>query len=184
MRRWMIGIGAACATGGLAGLGAMAQDARFADRGPAGFGRPGSHRAAPSPEDHAAFTDARLAALRAGLRLSPDQDKLWPPVEAALRDLAAQRRQAMQERRERRQQRREMMGPDADFPALLRGMADRQGARADALRRLADASAPLYASLDDAQKRRAFALVRMMRPHGWGHHGGWRRGFERGRGDE
>jgi hypothetical protein len=37
-----------------------------------------------SPEDRAAFTDARIAAVHAGLKLNPDQEKLWPPVETAV----------------------------------------------------------------------------------------------------
>src|SRR4249920_58305 len=41
-----------------------------------------------SPEDRAAFVDARIAAVHAGLKLTPDQEKLWPPVEAAVRDFA------------------------------------------------------------------------------------------------
>src|SRR5437879_2826488 len=41
-----------------------------------------------NPEDRAAFTDARIAAVKAGLKLTPDQEKLWPPVQAAVRDLA------------------------------------------------------------------------------------------------
>src|SRR6201986_3101077 len=41
-----------------------------------------------SPEDRAAFTDARIAAVHAGLKLSPDQEKLWPPLETAVRDFA------------------------------------------------------------------------------------------------
>jgi len=40
-----------------------------------------------SPEDRAAFADARIAAVHAGLKLNDDQEKLWPPVEAAVRDL-------------------------------------------------------------------------------------------------
>ena len=32
--------------------------------------------------------DARLAGLKAGLRLTPDQEKLWGPFEAAVRDFA------------------------------------------------------------------------------------------------
>src|SRR6516225_8461649 len=42
-------------------------------------------------EDRAAFLDARLAALRAGLRLTPEQDKAWPAFEQASRDLATLR---------------------------------------------------------------------------------------------
>jgi len=41
-----------------------------------------------TPEDRAAFVDARIAAVHAGLKLTPDQEKLWPPVEAAVRDFA------------------------------------------------------------------------------------------------
>src|SRR6266436_2681164 len=51
--------------------------------------RPWSHEhMRMSPEDRAAFTDARIAAVKAGLKLTPDQEKLWPPVEAAVRDFA------------------------------------------------------------------------------------------------
>ena len=39
--------------------------------------------------DRAAMLDAGLAGLRAGLKLTPDQDKLWPPFEAAIRDAIA-----------------------------------------------------------------------------------------------
>src|SRR6202161_4954436 len=46
------------------------------------------HHARMSPEDRAAFADARIAAVKAGLKLTPDQEKLWPPVEAAARDFA------------------------------------------------------------------------------------------------
>src|SRR3954451_4121750 len=41
-----------------------------------------------SAEDRAAFADARIAAVHAGLKLSADQEKLWPPVEAAVREFA------------------------------------------------------------------------------------------------
>src|SRR5947209_13237146 len=39
-----------------------------------------------SPEDRAAFFDARVAAIHAGLRLTPDQETLWPALEGAARD--------------------------------------------------------------------------------------------------
>lgn len=44
-----------------------------------------------STEDRAAFVDAKIAAVKAGLQLTPDQEKMWPPVEAAVRDFAKQR---------------------------------------------------------------------------------------------
>ena len=46
------------------------------------------HHERMNPEDRAAFADARIAAVKAGLKLNADQEKLWPPVEAAVRDFA------------------------------------------------------------------------------------------------
>src|SRR3569832_478579 len=41
-----------------------------------------------SAEDRAAMADAKIAAVHAGLKLTDDQEKLWPPVESAVRDNA------------------------------------------------------------------------------------------------
>ena len=157
---------AAVLLAGLAGAGAAASVSAAERHGL--WGGPGrwsghGHWNALSPEDRAAFTDARIAALHAGMTLNPDQEKLWPPVETAIRDLAKQREAHRQGMRERGR-----MAEDA--PAALRGMADAATARGEALRKLADATAPLYATLDDGQKRRALMLARPMRGHG-----GWRR---------
>ena len=59
--------------------------------GPRGYGDAASrfeHRHHLSAEDMAAFADARIAALRAGLELTTEQVKNWPGFEQALRDLA------------------------------------------------------------------------------------------------
>jgi len=37
------------------------------------------------------FADAKIAAVHAGLKLTPDQEKLWPPVEAAVVERIHQR---------------------------------------------------------------------------------------------
>ena len=129
-----------------------------------------------SPEDIEAFTDARIAALHAGLRLSPDQQQMWPPVEQAIRDLVKLRREQFRAWRERREQGGD---PRDDLPGMLRGMAERQAVRAEALRKLAEAAAPLYASFDDGQKRRLRMLVRHMRPGGGMMRHAWR-GMDRG----
>ncbi len=42
-------------------------------------------------EDLRAFGEARLAALKAGLMLTPEQEKTWPAFEQAARDLAKAR---------------------------------------------------------------------------------------------
>lgn len=163
MKHWMIGLGAAGLTGTLAIAGALAQERNHVaeadlftrETGPAGW-----RQGPPSAEDREAFADARIAGLHAGLKLSADQEKMWPPVEEAIRGLVRQQRDARQAWRQQREQAQER-----DLPSMLRLMADRQSGRADALRKLADAATPLYASLDEAQKRRLVVLSRAMRPH-------------------
>ena len=108
-----------------------------------------------SPEDLSAFVDAHIAALKAGLKLTAKQEKLWPPVEGTMRNLANLHLTHMQTMRQGR-------GMTADDPVgLPRSMAGRMSQGADATRKLADAAAPLYATLDDAQKRRLQTLLRI-----------------------
>lgn len=121
--------------------------------------RPGREvRARLTTEDFQAFTDAHIAALKAGLKLSADQEKNWPPVEAAIRDLAKQREGRMEQRRAQMQERRGGAEP-RDAIALLRNRADTMTERAAGLKKLADAAEPLYKSLDDGQKRRLRMLA-------------------------
>ena len=47
---------------------------------PPAAGPDGGRRPIFAAEDHAAFLDARIAALRAGLRLTSEQEKAWPAV--------------------------------------------------------------------------------------------------------
>jgi len=138
----------------------------------------------PSAEDAAAFTDARIAALKAGLKLTAEQEKNWPAVETAIRDLAKQRADRMKARTDRRSERREARktGDKAqpaapDTIARLRQGADAMTARAANLKQLADAAAPLYNSLDDGQKHR-FAMLLRMGGRAGGHHMHWQRRAE------
>lgn len=137
------------------------------DRSPASQGTfPDRGRSAWTQDDRAALMDGRIAGLRAALKLSPEQEKLWPPVEQVLRENAKQRADAWTARRERWSA---MRGDRAagtpretrDIPAEIRARADGLTKRADSMRKLADASTPLYAALDDGQKRRLGALMRM-----------------------
>jgi hypothetical protein len=133
----------------------------------------------PSAEDIAAFTDARIAALRAGLKLTAEQEKNWPAIESALREVARQRADRMKELAERREARDGAQAsgqPQPDAIASLRRRADAMSTRAAALKRLADAAEPLYRSLDDGQKRRFSLLLRM-----GGRPGLWQRRSERAR---
>src|SRR5579863_5741739 len=59
--------------------------------------------------DHEALLDAKLAGLKAGLRLTSDQDKLWPPFETAVRDAAKLHMDQMKSMMDRMQKMREMM---------------------------------------------------------------------------
>src|SRR5665811_2296182 len=130
-----------------------------------------------SPEDRAAFTDARIAAVKAGLKLTPDQEKLWPPVEAAVRDLAKLRIDRANARMNAKpDDSQDAQKPD-DPVARLRDRADTMATSAAAMKRIADAADPLYKTLDDGQKRRLAILTHMEGRFG----GGWRhRGFEHG----
>jgi len=137
----------------------------------------------PSAEDVQALTDARIAGLKAGLRLSAEQEKHWPAVEAAIRDLAKQRADRMNEFADRMAARRDAAtsgnaaAPDA-IGRLRRG-ADAMTAMSTSLKKLADAAEPLYSSLDDGQKRRFGLLLRMGRAGGHPHF--WQRRADAGR---
>ena len=137
---------------GLVAAGLLMSSAAFAQRAPETDGARDSERARLSAADRQAFVDARIAALRTGLRLTPEQEKNWPAVEEAVRELARQRAQVAAQRRENRQRR-------ADPIERLRARADIMSKRAEGLKRLADAAEPLYRSLDDGQKRRLRVLT-------------------------
>lgn len=118
-----------------------------------------------SAEDRAALLDARIAALKAGLKLNADQDKLWPDLEKALRDQASERAKRMDKFREELKEAREEAREGRkkpDYLELLRKRAVIAEASAGEMRKLADAVEPLYKTLDDAQKRRLSTLLRMI----------------------
>jgi hypothetical protein len=142
-----------------------------------------------APEDRAAYVDARIAAVHAGLKLNADQEKLWPPVESAVREFAKLRIDRANAR---------MNAPaDATPPdpvTRLRERADTMATSADAMKKIADAADPLYKTLDEGQKRRLAVLTRMDGGFGWRHRmmdrgfdrdgGPGQRGFDRNRFDQ
>lgn len=147
------------AAGVLAASSALAQQ-----REPATDGARGGQRLAMlTSEDRAALVDARVAALRTALRLTPEQEKNWPAVETAIRSLAKQRGEMRQRAGEARR--------SHDPMVRLRTAADNMGERAAGLKQLADASEPLYRSLDDGQKRRLNILTRQAMRSPSGPHG-------------
>jgi hypothetical protein len=123
-----------------------------------------------NPEDRAAYADARIAAVHAGLKLTADQEKLWPPVEAAVKEFAKLRIDRANARMNRPQDDSSQQKPD-DPVARLRERADNMAATAAAMKKIAEVADPLYKTLDDGQKRRLAVLTHMDR---FGGRGGWR----------
>jgi zinc resistance-associated protein len=131
-----------------------------------------------SPADRAAFLDARIAALHAGLKLSPDQEKLWATVETALRTAAKNATDRYQKVKDEPQL--------AGLVDRLRRRGENAVARGQSLEAIADAAAPLYATLSEDQKHRLPVLMHGLRPHFFNPHFammsggrepmGWRRG--------
>jgi zinc resistance-associated protein len=97
-----------------------------------------------SLEQEAAAVD--ITRIRHVLHLTPEQERLWPPVEAALRDIA--RRQA-----------------HAEPGGLVHRISHRVVSivlNGSAIRRLAVAARPLIAVLHDDQKQNAVSLAQEM----------------------
>jgi zinc resistance-associated protein len=134
----------------------------YAQQGPGGA-RADSPRWRPNAEDISALGDARIAGLKAGLKLTADQEKLWPAVEKAMRDGAKLRSE------------RFSANASADRSAdpfdRMQLRAKRMAEEGATLKAIADAAAPLYKSLDDGQKRRFVMLAHL---EGRGGHHGWR----------
>src|SRR5471032_2903982 len=145
----------------------------YAQQGPGGPERGPRPERGPhwrmSAEDIAAFSDARVAAVHAGLKLTAEQEKNWPAVESALRDLGKQRSERFAAR------------ASADKPKdpieRLNLRADAMTQSGAALKKLADAAAPLYKSLDEGQKNRFVMLAHLEGRHADGERG---RGGHRG----
>jgi hypothetical protein len=137
-----------------------------------------------NPEDRAAFADARIAAVHAGLKLTADQEELWPPVEAAVKEFAKLR---IDRANARMNPPRDDASQKPDDPvARLRERADTMATSAAAMKKIADAADPLYKTLDDGQKRRLAVLNHMGRfggGEGWRHRGMGMGGMGMDRGD-
>jgi zinc resistance-associated protein len=120
-------------------------------------GREGPQARRPNIEDLRAYGEARLAAMKAGLALTAEQEKNWPAFEQAAREFAKLRIDRANASANTQQS-------DDVNPA------DRMNRRAtalvdtgNALKKLGDATGPLNNSLDENQKRRFAVLSRLGR---------------------
>ena len=109
------------------------------------------------------LTDARIALVKGALQLTPDQEKLWPPVEAAIRARAKDRQARIAALAEREAQLRgrsriEILR-ERNPVEFLERRAAALAQRAAELKALADAWKPLYQTLSPEQKRRMAALT-------------------------
>jgi len=128
-----------------------------------------------SQDDFNRLVDARIASIKAGLKLSADQERLWSPVENAIRTSATERFSRFQQRPERDQRdSMDLMQRLERRSAMMTERAQRTTAMATALR-------PLWDSFSEDQKRIAPRLLRdAVNEDGprWGERGG-RRGHSR-----
>ena len=112
--------------------------------------------AAPAPAytaaDLEAVLNARIAALKAVIGLTPEQEKLWPAVEAAIRDAARSNAERFKQRQ---------AAKPGDFLDVLGQVADGEEARAKEIRKFIAAAKPLIATLTPDQKRRMPAYLGM-----------------------
>ncbi|MCL2717041.1 MAG: Spy/CpxP family protein refolding chaperone [Alphaproteobacteria bacterium] len=118
-----------------------------------------SERGHMTSEDRAAFVDAGIAAVHAGLGLNADQEKMWPAVENAMRAFSKANRERAAERMKARAEREKTKTPP-DLVSRLRQRAEDGAERAAGLKKVADAIEPLYKALDDGQKKRLSVLIR------------------------
>jgi hypothetical protein len=99
--------------------------------------------------DVAAVADARVNVIKSTLQLTPDQEKLWPAVEDAIRARARDRQTRLANLQKEAD---EMRGKSR--VEILRDRNPIEFLRATELKRLAEAWQPLYQTLTLDQKRR------------------------------
>ena len=109
--------------------------------------------------DRETMLDAKLAGMKAGLGLTADQEKLWAPFEAAVKDAAKSRIDAIGEMMRTRSHGERLSPVDH-----LEAMADRLSQGATNIKKIADAAKPLYDGLDESQKYKFGMLGRMLMP--------------------
>jgi hypothetical protein len=152
-----------------------------------------------TPETRSRLENGRLAMVKAALQLTPDQEKLWSPVESEVRaafKVREDRRAEWQKKREERKAENATPGERKrpDLAQRFDKMSKNMSERADRMKAFSSAFSPFYASLSDEQKDVLRPLMKQLAPGGgrgeghghrwafggwgpggWGghHHGGW-----------
>ncbi|WP_158817049.1 Spy/CpxP family protein refolding chaperone [Methylocapsa sp. S129] len=112
-------------------------------------------------DNHAVLLEAHLAGMKAGLKLTAEQEKNWPAFESAIRDAAKAHAEGW------RQMHEHMDGGERPSPIEhMTKMSEHLQKMSAELKMVADAGKPLYDSLDDSQKRHFGPLLRDFLPRG------------------
>ena len=144
-----------------------------------------------SDESRERLQDGRIAAAKASLKLTADQEKLWAPVEEQVRAMYKERGEKRAERQKKREERRAERDkgeksaetrPRPNIAERYERMSERLSARADKMKAFSTSFSPFYASLTDQQKEVVGPVMRELRVaklgggrhghRGW-HDGGW-----------
>ena len=112
--------------------------------------------------DQNTLMDMRIDLTKAALDLTPEQEKLWPPVEAAIRNRGEDRRARIAKVREtvgrRADQNSVEVLKNRDPIAFLQRRSEALAQRSADLDRLAEAWQPLYNTMSQEQRQRMAAL--------------------------
>ena len=113
--------------------------------------------------DQNTLMDMRIDLTKAALDLTPEQQKLWPPVEAAIRNRGEDRRARIAKVREtvgrRADQNSVEVLKNRDPIAFLQRRSEALAQRSADLDKLAEAWQPLYKTLSPEQRQRMGALA-------------------------
>ena len=116
-----------------------------------------------SAVDQNSLTDMRVDLVKAALQLTPEQEKLWPPVESAIRATAEDRKARIAKVREtvgkRVDEGRVETLRNRDPIAFLQRRSEALAQRSADLDKLAEAWQPLYKTLSPEQRQRMAALA-------------------------
>jgi LTXXQ motif family protein len=108
------------------------------------------------------LTDMRIDLAKAALQLTPDQEKLWPPVESAIRARAEDRKARVAKIQETVGRRADESRIDAlrnrDPIAFLQRRSEALAQRSADMDKLAEAWQPLYKTLTPEQRQRMAAI--------------------------
>jgi hypothetical protein len=112
----------------------------------------------PTVNQLTAVDDARIARLKAGLHLTPEQEGSWGTLESALKDISKRRADRVVARSNEERDARDKSADDKRAEPLtpmerMRRAAENMNLQAADLKSVADAAEPLYGKLDERQRR-------------------------------